>query len=506
MFKNLIGRIKEAFYKMGLISGVKKVADGKKTIMSESMHDTINNWKAIYKGYYPAWHDVTVKTVGGSKTRRRSSLNIGKVIAEEMANLVFNEQCEISIDDEDFSKNIKNVLSKNAFVRSFQDNLEYMFALGGSAIEVLGDKEGIYLDYVAGDSFIPIAEDGRKVTEGIFVRESHKGNKKFTRLRWHTWERDIAGQRVYMIRNELYESDIETELGVRIPLERLYPELQEATPVYDITEPLFVYFKPNKANNIDLSSRLGVSIFSGALDTMEALDIAFDSFKREFILGKKRILVPATAVKTVVDPVSGTTKRYFDADDEVYQAMNFESDQTIKDMSVELRVDEHIGAINAFLNILAMQTGFSAGAFTFDGQGLKTATEVISENSKTYRSRSGHAKIIEEGLKDLIVSIGQVAELYELFNMPAADYEVRINFDDSIAEDRNTNTAYWVMLAGADIGVPKSLALQKILKITEEEALRMIAKAAEENKIIGPESLDFFGMSTEKTGAAGGGE
>src|SRR5690606_34014723 len=197
-------------------------------------------WKKIYMGYYPAWHDVTVNTVSGKNTtRRRSSLNIGKVLAEEMANLVFNEQCEISIggkDEEQFSAGVKSVLSKNAFIRSFQNNLEYMFALGGSAIEVLGDENGVHLDYVAGDSIIPIAEDGQKVTEGIFVRESHKGNKKYTRLRWHTWEIDPNGERVYMIRNELYESDIETELGVRIPLARLYPELEEITPVYAIAE------------------------------------------------------------------------------------------------------------------------------------------------------------------------------------------------------------------------------------------------------------------------------
>src|SRR5690606_31265168 len=109
--------------------------------------------------------------------------------------------------------------------------------------------------------------------------------------------------------------------------------------------------------------------------------------------------------------------RYFDANDEAYQAFNFmDSDaQKIQDMSVEIRVDEHIKAIQALLDILAMQIGFSAGAFTFDGQGVKTATEVVSENSKTYRTKNSHEVVVEEALKELIACIVQAAELYGLF-------------------------------------------------------------------------------------------
>src|SRR5690606_21602688 len=103
------------------------------------------------------------------------------------------------------------------------------------------------------------------------------------------------------------------------------------------------------------------SIFANALDTLKALDIAFDSFISEFRLGKKRIIVPETAIKTVVDPNDGCVKRYFDPSDEVYQAFHFDTvdNQKIIDNSVELRVEEHIAGINALLEILAMQLGFS---------------------------------------------------------------------------------------------------------------------------------------------------
>lgn len=495
MFKNIVAKIRGVLHKMGLISGVKKIIDKPDVIMSESMYDHIQRWKAVYQGYLKDWHDVTYMTIAGEKKRVRNTMGMGKVISAKMANLVFNENCSFSINDNEFSENIIDVLDRNAFTENFQDHLERMFALGGGAIEGYADENGIRLDFVAADAFIPIADNGRIVTEGIFVRESRKGKKKYTLLRWHTWENTEVGK-VYVIKNELYESDNDYELGIQVNLAKVYPELEEEVRMTNLNRPLFVYSKPNTANNIDLSSKLGISVYANAMDTMQALDIAFDSFEREFRLGKKRIAVPQSAIKTVVDPQTGAIKRYFDVNDEVYQAFNMEEgSEAIKDVSMELRVDEHISAINALLNILAMQTGFSPGAFTFDSQGLKTATEVVSENSETFRTRAGHIKLIEQSMIDLVEMIGQIAELYGFFAVPE-EVEVAVNFDDSIAEDRTTNAAYWTMLVGAGIGVPKYMALMKILKVTKEEALELIAESNEESRMVQPESVDLLTMAS----------
>ena len=199
---------------------------------------------------------------------------------------------------------------------------------------------------------------------------------------------------------------------------------------------MFVYFKPNTANNLDLTSPLGISLYANALGTLKSLDIAFDSFQREFVLGKKRIMVPTSAIRTVIDPQTGIPQRYFDATDEVYEAMNFDDGaKQIQDISVELRVEEHTAAINALLNYVSTQVGFSAGAFSFDGQGVKTATEVVSENSKTFRTKQSHETIIEDGIRDLVDIIIEIAALYDEFES-TDKYEVTVTFDDSIAEDQ----------------------------------------------------------------------
>ncbi|MGI0534951.1 phage portal protein [Bacillus pfraonensis] len=503
MFSNIVAKVRGWLYKMGLIRGVKKISDKKEIPINEESYKNIDMWKALYSGYYSDWHDVKYHTIEGKKSRKMASLNMAKVISQEMAALIFNEKCSINISDDTLSDNIKNVLDENNFIKEFQRYLEYTFALGGMVIKVYWD-EGIKLSYVTADCFIPIAWDNKHITEGVFVNEVSKGDKKYTLLEWHLIEKGEAGER-YVIKNELYESKNQGDLGVKVPLSTLYPNLEEEVGIKDISRPIFVYFKPNTANNLDLYSPLGISIYANALSTLKSLDIAFDSFQREFVLGKKRIMVPTSAIRTVVDPQTGMPLRYFDATDEVYEAMNFEDNaKPIHDISIELRVEEHTAAINALLNYVSMQVGFSAGAFSFDGQGVKTATEVVSENSKTFRTKQSHETIIEDGIRDLVDIIIEIASLYDEFES-TDEYEVTVTFDDSIAEDQTAEINKQVTLVMNGL-TTKKLAIMKIHGVSEEEAKKIVEEIQNENKIVMPENVDFFGMNNKQQNKGSGDE
>ncbi|UOY92890.1 phage portal protein [Ectobacillus sp. JY-23] len=493
MLKSLIAKIRQVLYKMNLIKGIKSVSQVRDIAVSDEQYRQIEVWKQLYQGYYSEFHDIQYQTVNGKKERRMNSLNMPKVISQEMASLVFNEKCSINISDETLAANIETVFKVNNFQREFQRYLEYKFALGGIAIKGFVHGKDIKLSYVTADCFIPLSWSNKEVTEGIFVNEFFKSDKKYTHLEWHVWE----GQ-TYVIRNELYESQNKESLGVKISLHSHFPELQEEVAINGLKRSLFVYIKPNTANNVDLNSPLGVSLYANALDTLKALDTAFDSFEREFRLGKKRILVPTNAIKTVVDPQTGTMQRYFDANDEVYEAFNFSEEmKQIQDIKVELRVEEHIAAINALLTHLAMQVGFSAGTFTFDSAGLKTATEVISENSKTFRTKTSHETTIEAGIQELINVVIEVAALYNIFPRPSKEYEVTVTFDDSITEDKTTNATYWTGLVINGLS-SKKLAIMKIHGLTEEQAQKMLQEIQEENKTMLPEAVDLFGTSKPK--------
>lgn len=464
---------------MGIIQELNSILDHRSLSISNESLQKIEMWKAIYSGYYPKWHRVKYYTVDGIRERDMASMSMAKVVAQEMASLIFNERCSISVSDQNFNKLVEDVFEQNRFFSKFQDYLEFMFGLGGMVIKPYVENGKIKFSYVTADCFIPISWNNEGIFEGVFQSQTRKGDKYYTHLEIHLREPEVNG---YIIKNELFESDIPGKLGVKADLSILYPDLEPEVVIKNLERPLFVYFKPNIANNIDMTSPLGIPLYANALNTLQSLDIAFDSFQREFRLGKKRILVPATAIRAVPDE-NGNLVRYFDTNDEIYQAYaatNLE-DQKIYDNSVELRVEEHIAAINALLNVLAIQVGFSPGTFTFDGQGVKTATEIVSENSKTFKSKQSHEIIIEQGITDLIGCIKVLADLYGLFPTPD-DYKVTVYFDDSIAEDQNAEIDKQIKLVTNRL-TSRKRAIMKLHGLTEEEAELLLKEIAEEEKL-----------------------
>ena len=482
MFNKAINWMKGVMAKMGLIKKLEQVTDHKKISLSDSYYENILKWRALHQGYYSELHDVNYYTIDGAKKRRMATLNMPKSAAQELATLIFNERCEISISDTGYNEFIQDVFKENGFNGNFQQYLEFMFAQGGMVVKPYVANGKLKLSYVTADCFLPISWDNTRITEGVFISEINKQGKKYTHLEWHTFE----GQQ-YIIKNELYESTHGQDLGTKVSLGTLFKDLAEIVPLDHVTRPLFAYFKPNLANNIDSTVPLGISIYANAYDTLKSLDIAFDSFQREFRLGRKRIIVPTAAIRTVVDPETNTLHRYFDSTDESYEAMDTEMDDNkITEINSVLRVTEHIAAINALLNLFSMQIGFSAGSFSFDGgQGVKTATEVVSLNSKTFRTKQSHENVVEQGITDLIECIGVVAELYGLYT-PPDKYDVTATFDDSIAEDQNAEIDKQIKLVASEL-TSKKRAIMKIFGVTEEEALLIIKEIHDETLRNAPE-------------------
>lgn len=472
---------------MGLLKNANQI-NIKESSITDEMEAAIAQWRDMYKGYYAPFHDATYHTVDGIEhTYRMKSLGMAQVVSAELASLMYNERCTISLDDVTTDAYVNGVLDENSFTTNFQTNLEKMCALGGMAIKVYATEEEVLLGYASAEDFIPLAHNGKIVTDGVFIADRVKQNDRhYILLEFHTWE-----DKTYVITNRLYESWDGVALSTEVSLSTIekYANLEPETRIEDLEEPLFVYMKLALPNNIDLNSPMGVSIFAKALDTLEAIDTKYDSFDREFRLGKKRIIVPFSAVQAQPD-INGNMKRYFDVNDEVYEALNMDTGkEEIKDISTTLRVQEHIDAINSELELLSMRTGFSAGTFTFTSQGLKTATEVVSENSKTYRTRRQHLTAVEEGLKHLIRAILVVSDLYG-FHPNDGEQEISINFDDSLSEDRDTNADFWIKLKMNGVA-PNVMVIQKVLKVTEEEAAEIQKLIQDEQAAMMPTDVTF---------------
>jgi len=467
---------------MGIINDLQGLEEVKGINIPVEFYEHIKLWKQLHKGYAKSIHEVQSHSIGrGSYKRTLATLNIPKVVSQEIATLIFNERSNISISDENYNQFIQDVFKDNAFNSNFQQYLEFMFSQGGMIVKPYIEGGKIRIGYSTAENFIPVSWDSTRVKEAVFPSYITKGKNHYTLLEWHLFE-----QGVYVVRNELYRSDNKEKLGTKVPLSEVFPDLEPEVRFNNVDRPLFTYFKPNTANNIDSSLPLGISIYANSIDTLKTIDTIFDSYLREFRLGRKRIIVPTSAIKSTPN-ANGTFDRYFDAYDETYEAMDvggMDSD-FMKEVNLTIRAQEHISGLNTALDTLALQIGFSAGSFSFEKSGLKTATEIVSENSKTFRTKKSHENVIEQGITDVIKAIGILATASGLYRAPV-DYDVTVSFDDSIIVDKNAQLDNEIKAISAGIQ-SRVDAIMNYYGLTQEEATLKLQRIMNEDLIGAPD-------------------
>ena len=470
---------------MNIISEARKIY-GKAVPELTGFYNLINKWVSIFSNM-PPWARVKKSGLFSSGEREMSRLGAAKVLADEFSRLTFSEQVNISVA-EPYLDYVQNTLNANGFWKRMPDFLSFAYALGGGAIKIYAENGKPCINYVDADLFVPLAWNEKEIFSGAFESKIYKDGIFYT-----LFDRYFPDNNSYSVEHTLYKSTRKSSIGEECPLSELFPDLPDIIK-YNTDVQMFHYFKPHISNNVDRYSPLGVSVYDSAIDTLKALDVAFDSFSREFILGKKRIIVPSSCIRTVVDIESGQPKRYFDADDEVFVALKCDDDKDLKitDNTVELRVEEHISAINALLNLLCFQTGLSAGTFSFEGQSMKTATEVVSENSKTARTSESNKNLVAEFLEGLIKSI--IALGICLGDLPESDdYEISISMPDNVIIDDNTKIENNIKLVSAGLK-SKLAAIMDIQNCDEAAAQKEYDRIQEENKQITGDMTDFFSL------------
>ena len=208
----------------------------------------------------------------------------------------------------------------------------------------------------------------------------------------------------------------------------------------------FVIDRPNIANNVNYLLPTGIAIYANAIDVLQGVDIAYDSYVNEFKLGKKRIMVKPSAAQYL----DGTPA--FDPDDVVFYVMpeDTEDGAVVTPIDMTLRTAEHNTGIQDQLNILSSKCGFGETYYRFDGGSVATATQVISENSTMFRTIKKMEIVLEQALVELcriLLRLGNTAMNAGLNE----DVEISIDFDDSIIEDKQSEFSRDMQMLSAGI-------------------------------------------------------
>ena len=479
-----IDKVKRWFRKGGAIVTQKqqltKLTDHPKINMSEREYNRILEDFKLYEGEHKQVEFIN--SMGRKRKRDFYSLDMTKEVAEYMATIVFNEQCEIEIADQTANEFIAGVFANTNFKNNLINELEVMFATGGLAVKPYIDPTTQTIDYswCMANTVFPIKSNSTGITDVAIASVTTKtvGNKimYYTLLEIHEWQANGD----YKITNELYESDDEDKVGYRVALSVLFDDLVEETIISNLNKPLFAYIKPNKKNNKDVHSALGIGLCDNAKSVIKAIDNVYDAFNHEIKQGQRKTVVSDHFLRTSIDEFGNTTQ-YLDEDEDVFVALAGDIDNmNYKDLTSPIRSDDYIKAINEHLSKLEMKVGLSAGTWTFESTGIKTATEVVSENSTTFKTRARQISAVETFIKNLIIATFELAVAGGLYagKIPEEN-EIGIDFDDGVFTDKNAQMQFFLQLVAGGL-MPKSVAIQRLFGMSEESAIDWLQRINKE--------------------------
>lgn len=476
MFERLKNMFRKGGASMGIIESLNEITDHPKISVDSAEYLRIQDNKRIYRNIFEQVEYLNSE--GKIAKRDFHSLNVSKVVARKLSKLVFNDGCSISVDDVEANKTLQEIFNSNKFRKNFGEELEACYAIGGLVLRPYYDEANktIKIAYCRADTFYPLESNTNDISEAAIatVTQVSEGKKtiRFTLLEFHEWE---SGK--YFIRNELYRSENQEQVGIRVPLNSLakYENLQDEVEMKGFTRPIFVYIKLAGKNNFNISSPLSLGIIDNAKRQLIDINEKYDQFMREIEEAGRKILASDSFFKVRYE--EGMPIKRFDSKTSVFQRMK--SDEPfIDEFAPSLRSTEFIDSINFILRTIELQTGFSSGTFSFDGQSVKTATEIISENSETFATRSDNVLIVEEALKELVVTIFELAASYNIFSSEKK-FGINIDFDDGVFQSQDSKADYYAKLTSIGL-TSKKLAIQKIQGVTEKQAEEILADIKKE--------------------------
>ena len=211
-------------------------------------------------------------------------------------------------------------------------------------------------------------------------------------------------------------------------------------------KPQFVIDRLNIANT-DENNPLGVAVFAYAIDQLKSVDITYDSYVNEFVLGKKRIVVQPEATRDV------NGRPVFDKRETVYYVLpedRANNGNILQSVDMTLRTEEFNTGMQDMLNILSSKCGFGENHYKFDQGSIATATQVISENSTMFRTIKKHEILLEQAITDLCRTLLRMGNRYMEAGLNE-EVQISIDFDDSIIEDKQTDFLRDMQLLDAGI-------------------------------------------------------
>lgn len=463
MFKKLIEYLKEALRSMTAYKDVKDTVKSEDIYtVSEAMSTAIDKWRDMYMDNAEWLND----------DEGVFSMNIASTICSELKMYVLNEmnshivvpgQLEDSKEHDESKDNIDIYTNRAAFLddlyhkhllNKLDDVLEKAMALGGVIIKPYISNNTVYFDFCYQGEFYPIAfDDDNNITDIAFLDQFVVNNKKYSKV-----ERQVFKNNTVTVINKAYVTkynpNAETsELGTEIPLTTIekWSNIEPRTTVENVEKPLFGYYRVPLANNVDMKSPLGVSVFNRAVRMIERTDKQFSRLDWEYEGGQIAIDVDPTAIVTE-QTYYGRQLKQDEFRNRIYRRLDLGTDETYQAFTPALRDANYLAGLDRYLMRIEDIVCIARGTLSNVQADARTATEIKTLKQRTFDTVHKNQESLQKALENAIYAANVLVDLYaEEMQAPEGDYVTNTEWSDSILVDIYTELEQRLQLVDKDI-------------------------------------------------------
>ena len=493
IFSMVFSKIREVFRRMIPYRSIEQ-AESIDTPLSTEMTNALDLWYRLYLNQAD-WlgSDSEIK-----------SLNLPAFICSEIARQVVLEMKwnitgkeadgSTQNDDGDDVMNPRAKYLKAEFEKIMtvlRTKLEQGCAAGGMVVKPYPnlDDGHIYFDWAMDWGIYPLAfDDDGNLSDVIIPDVFRDGKTIYTRLERHT----VRGRDVE-ITQRAFKSTMDSNLGVEISLQDVerWSSLQEQAIVKDTDGPLFGWYKVASANNIDIDSPLGASVFSKAVDVIREVDTQYSRLLWEFEGSELAIDVDPTALR----PKHGDSGFEMPKlNQRLFRSVDIDKgDRELYEVfSPDIRDANILNGLNQLLIRVEDLCGLSRGTVSDANVEARTATEMKIIKQRSYATIADNQAALERCLKDVVRVMDKYASVYHL--APEGDYDVSFEWDDSILTDTDAEMQERLMMLNAGI-ISKAEFREWYFGETKAQAKAAIESIMQENA----DSMNAMMIKSPKT-------
>ncbi|MEY8460129.1 hypothetical protein AALA69_03245 [Eggerthellaceae bacterium 24-137] len=387
-----------------------------------SMSGHVARWDAWMRGRGDFYDYEDYDADGNLYKVHRRSIRPAKRVCREWSSLLMDEHTSVQCESQECNEWLEGYLASINFWSRGQGLVQRAFGLGTGAWALWVDTEEPKIlprRYFASMT-IPVSWDEDGVTECAFATRVHIKGKPYDQLQMHL----IGEDGTYDI-HTVYLDDA----GREVEMEGVIPVLETGCPT-----PTFAIVKPAIENTMEEFSPYGMSVFEDAIDVIQSVDIAYDAIFTEVDVGKIRVFLSDMLLERDEGEGGSRVIPFGKEDCTVFRKVGSAEDM-VQEFAPALRTEAQVKAYRTALQTLGDQCGFGLGYFDIDEKGgIKTATEVSSDNSQLMRSIKEHEKVLGDAIAQISRALLHCARKYLGESLPP-EGNVTVSFDDSIIQD-----------------------------------------------------------------------